>query len=223
MHKLAASLAVLTLLLSPAAVHAQELVKVAGVEATRVVIAPPQTELARIIKKGLGEAYFGAQKDTRAYSQAQKLYFFYGARHFEPLWLVQGANGSIDLSPRAAKIVEVFKKAELEGFRPSDYLTPELDVAAAGTDPVKLAALETAFSSAVTRYAQDAYGGRIAPTEVSKLWTITPKRINDAEVLMQLASSDTPDQILGDLSPKGREFVRDAAASAPRRSRARNP
>src|SRR5690606_16685821 len=98
--------------------------------------------------------------------------------------------------------------------RPSDYLTPELDPAAAGTDPVKLAALETAFSQAAVRYAQDAYGGRIPPTAVSKLLTITPKRIDQAEMLLQLASSDAPDQVLLDLDPTHVEFGRLKAALA---------
>ena len=48
-------------------VLAQEVVKVAGIDATRIVIAPPQTELARIIKSGLSAAYQSAPKDTRAY------------------------------------------------------------------------------------------------------------------------------------------------------------
>jgi murein L,D-transpeptidase YcbB/YkuD len=208
MRKLTVSIALLTSLLVPfSGAVAQEVISVAGVEATRVVIAPPQTELARIIKKGLSDAYFGAQKGTRAYAQAQKLYFFYGGRHFEPLWLVQGADGKIAFSERASKIIDVFKKAELEGFRTTDYLTPDLDVAAAGSDPARLAALETAFSSSTMRYAQDAYGGRVSPLEVNKTWTITPKVLNAADILMQLASSDAPDQILLDLSPKGREFL----------------
>ena len=202
------------LLSASSGVMAQETVMVAGVEATRIVIAPPQTELARIIKAGLSDAYVSANRETRAYQQAQKLYYFYGARHFEPLWLTKGSDGKIAFSAKAEKILEVFKEAELEGFRPSDYLTPELDVAAAGTDPAKLAALETAFSAAAARYAQDAYGGRVAPTQVSKLWTITPRVINDAEMLMKLAGSDTPDQILRDLSPKHREFLQLKAALA---------
>jgi L,D-transpeptidase YcbB len=214
MRKFAVPLAVFALLNAPGAIPAQEVVTVAGVEATRVVIAPPQTELARIIKEGLSQAYFGAQRSTRTYAQAQKLYFFYGSRHFEPLWLTENANGKIAFSERAAKIIEVFRKAELEGFRPSDYLTPELDVSAAGTDPAKLAALETGFSAAVARYAQDAYGGRVAPSEVSRLWTIEPRRINEAEILMQLAESEAPDQILYDLSPKSREFLALKAALA---------
>lgn len=185
---------------------AQEIVNVAGVEATRVVIAPPRTELARIIKAGLSESYADTQKGTRAYAQTQKLYFFYGSRHFEPLWLSQGADGKVVFSENAEKIIEVFTKSELEGFRPSDYLTANLDPAAAGTDPAKLAALETAFSAAAIKYAQDAFGGRINPRDVDKNWTIEPKRINEAEVLVQLAASDDPGQVLLDLSPKQREF-----------------
>ena len=215
MRHLTASLVLMSLIAAPLGTAvAQEVVTVAGVETTRVVIAPPQTELARIIKKGLSEAYFGARRDTRAYQQAQKLYFFYGARHFEPLWLVEGPDGKVAFSDKAKKIMEVFKASELEGFRPSDYLTPELDVAVAGNDPASLAGLETAFSAAAIRYAQDAYGGRIAPTEVSRLWTIAPRRVNEAEMLMRLAQSDAPDQILLELSPKNREFLALKAALA---------
>ncbi len=210
------SIALLGLVLAASAggTPAQEVVTVGGVEATRVVIAPPQTELARIIKKGLSDAYFSANRDTRAYGQAQKLYFFYGSRHFEPLWLVKDETGKIAFSEKAQSIIKVFESAELEGFRPSDYLTPELDVATAGTDPARLAALETAFSASAIRYAQDAYGGRVAPTEVSKLWTLAPRRINEAEMLMRLAGSDDPGALLLDLSPKGREFLALKAALA---------
>ena len=193
---------------------AQEVVTVAGVEATRIVIAPPQTELARIIKQGLGERYFGTDRATRAHRQAQTIYFFYGERHFEPLWLEQKEDGSVAFSARAEQIMEVFEQAELEGFRPSDYMTPDLDVAAAGSDPAALAALETSFSEAVARYAQDAYGGRVTPTEVNPTWTVTPRRVNEAELLMALATSDAPGQVLLDLSPTGREFLALKAALA---------
>jgi murein L,D-transpeptidase YcbB/YkuD len=195
---------------SPAALAQEAVIEKAAL--TRIVIAPPRSELARIIKAGLQEAYYGADKDSRAYQQAQKLYFFYGARGFEPLWLAPGAGGAVTFSPNALKIVEVFKAAELEGFRPADYLTPDLDPAAAGTDPARLAALETAFSQAAVRYAQDAYGGRVAPTAVSKLITIAPKRIDEAQLLLDLAASDAPDQVLLGLDPQHPEFGRLKAA-----------
>ncbi|MBN9317136.1 MAG: L,D-transpeptidase family protein [Devosia sp.] len=191
----------------PAVALAQEVVNVAGIEATRVVIAPPKTELARIIKAGLSQAYASAEKGTRAYEQTQRLYFFYGARHFEPLWLSKDDSGTIHFSANAEKIIDVFKKSELEGFRPADYLTPDLDVAAAGTDPARLAALETAFSAATMRYAQDAFGGRINPLDVNKTWTITPKRVNEAELLVKLAASTDPGKVLLDLSPTQPEFL----------------
>ncbi len=193
---------------------AQETVTVAGIETTRIVIAPPKTELARIIKAGLSSAYAAAEKGTRSYQQTQKLYFFYGSRYFEPLWLSKADDGSIAFSPNAEKIIQVFKDSELEGFRPSDYLTADLDVAAAGTDPMKLAALETAFSSAAIRYAQDAFGGRISPLDVDKNWTITPKRINEAEMLVKLAASTEPDKLLLALSPTQPEFLGLKAALA---------
>ncbi|MEO6013089.1 MAG: L,D-transpeptidase family protein [Devosia sp.] len=175
---------------------------------TKIVIAPPRSDLARIIKAGLQKAYYEADKDSRAYIQAQKLYFFYGARGFEPLWLTPGVGSAVAFSPNALKIIEVFKNAALEGFRPNDYMTPDLDPAAAGSDPAKLAALETSFSQAAVKYAQDAYGGRIAPTAVSKLLTITPKRIDEAQMLLDLAASDTPDQVLLNLDPSHEEFQR---------------
>jgi murein L,D-transpeptidase YcbB/YkuD len=195
-------------------VVAQEVVKVAGIDATRVVIAPPRSELARIIKSGLAASYQAAAKDSRVYAQAQKLYFFYGARHFEPLWLEEGKDGKVSFAPAATKIMEIFKGAAAEGLRTSDYMTPELDLAAAGTDPAKLAAVETAFSSAAARYAQDIYGGRVAPTAINKTWTKTPKRINEADMLMKLASTDTPETIFAELEPKHPEFLRLKAALA---------
>jgi len=215
MNKLRALLLASTVAIAPpAAALAQEVVNVAGIEATRVVIAPPKTELARIIKAGLSQAYASATKGSRSYQQTQKLYFFYGARHFEPLWLSQTEGGDITFSPNAEKIVGVFKEAELEGFRPADYLTSNLDVAAAGTDPAKLAALETAFSAAAIRYAQDAFGGRVNPLDIDKNWTITPKRINEAELLVKLAESREPDKVLLALSPTQREFLGLKAALA---------
>ncbi len=198
----------------PGAVFAQEAVTVNGVAGMRVVIAPPQNDLARKIKTDLSSAYYGATPSSRAFAEAQKLYFFYGARHFAPLWLKAGTDGSTSFSPAADKIIELFKQASTEGFRPSDYLTKDIDVSAAGTDPQKLAALETAFSASAVRYAQNAFGGRIAPETVSPALDPTQNRIDAAALLIKLAASDTPDKILLDLDPKEREFVQLKAALA---------
>lgn len=180
---------------------------------TRVVIAPPRTELAHIIKAALAAQYAAAPRDSRAYQDAQKLYYFYGERHFEPLWLAE-QGGKVAFSSNAEAIIKLFKASEAEGFRPSDYLTPALDVAAAGSDPAKLAALETAFSDSALRYAQDLYAGRIRPSAVSSLITVPAKRIDASATLVKLAESKDPAKVLADLEPKHPEFLALKAALA---------
>lgn len=207
MRRLIAALAGVILLATPGFAGAEEPVATTVLPPTRIVIAPARTELARIVKAGLSESYRSANPDTRAYRDAQKLYFFYGARGFEPLWLIEGADGKPAFAPNALKIMDVFKDAAAQGFRPEDYLTPELDLAAVGDDPTRLAAVETAFSAAAVRYAQHAAGGRINPLDISKLITIQPRQINPSEMLMALSAADDPAAILMDLHPKHREFL----------------
>ncbi len=189
------------------AAAAQETVSINGVEALRVVIAPPETDLAKIIKDKLSAAYYGASPSSRGYDDAQKLYYFYGARHFEPMWLETAADGSEGFSLNALKIIGIFKNAAAEGFRPSDYLTPALDVTSAGKDPQKLADLETAFSAAAFRYAHDLYMGSVLPQEVSNAIDPETKQIDAADVLVKLAQSPDPQPVFDALEPPEHEFA----------------
>ena len=207
MRGLIAALATGLMLAMPLGAIAQEVTSDTVGAPTRIVIAPARSELARIIKAGLSSAYRDANAGTRAYKDAQKLYFFYGARAFEPLWLIEGPDGKPAFAANALKIMDVFKDAAAQGFRPEDYLTPDLDLSAVGDDPLKLAAVETAFSAAAMRYAQHAAGGRINPLDVNKLITVKPRQINPTEMLMQLASAEDPAAVLMDLHPKHREFI----------------
>ena len=196
------------------AAHAQQAVTINGVDATQVVIAPPDSPIAQLIKDRLSAAFYGKGPGAKGYADAQKLYYFYGARHFDPIWLKTASDGSVAFSPAADKIIAVFKNAASEGFNPSDYLTPEINVSAAGNDPAKLAALEGAFSAATLRYAHDAYMGRIEPQDVSIDFDPESKRLDAADLLTRLATSDAPDQILLALDPTSREFATLKAALA---------
>ena len=187
---------------------------VASLAISPVIIAPPQTPLAQTIKTGLAAAYYGATKDSAAYNEAQRLYFFYGSRHFEPIWLDETATGDVAFSEAAQKILKLFAAAATEGLRPSDYLTPDLDVAGAKGDPLKMAALETAFSGATLRYATHIYTGRIVPSSVSQLLDIAPKQLDEASLLVQLASSPDPVAVLAALEPTHPEFLALKAALA---------
>jgi len=188
---------------------------VASLETDRIVIAPPQSDLGGIIKAGLSASYYGARLDSRAYNEAQKLYFLYGERHFEPIWLSKADNGAVVFSPAAERIIALFRDAESEGLRPADYLTPAIDLAQAKSgDPAVLAALETAFSEATLRYANHLHNGRIDPQSISPLLDIAPKPIDAAALLERLARSADPAAVLGELEPRHREFLALKAALA---------
>jgi murein L,D-transpeptidase YcbB/YkuD len=179
----------------------------AALATSPVIIAPPQSAMAQTIKSELSGAYYGAAKDSAAYIEAQRLYFFYGSRHFEPIWLDTAADGEVSFSARADAIISLFKNAEAEGLRPSDYLSPALDPAVAKNDASKLAELETAFSAATLRYASHLYNGRIKPQSIDKNLDIAAKPFDPTALLIQLGSSDNPAAMLAELNPKHPEFL----------------
>jgi murein L,D-transpeptidase YcbB/YkuD len=183
---------------------AYETVVVNGVEATRILIAPPKTELATTIRDGLRAAMADAS-GGREQADADRLYYFYGARHFEPLWLNETDDGLV-FSDAAEKIVSLFEKADLEGLDPSDYLTDGLDLDA-GDDPDALAALEAEFSASILRYANDAHSGRLDPRTVSGFIDVAPKTVDEAELFSALAEASDPAAVLMGYHPTHPEFV----------------
>src|SRR5690606_6300920 len=71
-----------------------------------------------------------------------------------------------------------------------------------------LARVETAFSAAALRYAQDAHSGRLDPRTVSGYIDIAPKRVNEAELLEALLSGADPARVLLGYHPSHPEFLR---------------
>ncbi|MGJ8527989.1 L,D-transpeptidase family protein [Maritalea sp.] len=185
--------------------NAQEMVLVNGIEATRVVIGPATSPLAKIIKSGLRDDYYGAKAGSRVWTNAQGLYYFYGARNFEPLWLEDNGD-KVAFSQKALGILSLFEKADAEGLRPADYLTPALNIDAAQNDPQLLAQVETAFSDAAILYAKHASGGRILPGAVSSSITLRPTRVDLAKLRVDLVSAKDPAQLLQNMHPTHVEF-----------------
>ncbi len=192
-------------LVSPGFALSPEIVDINGHTATRIVIAPPETDLARTIKTGL-RATLESARGGAAFDDALRLYYFYGARHFEPLWLDEKPDGSVAWSLNAGKIMEAFYKADYSGLDPDDYLDPVFQTVPKPGDPGALAALETRFSDAALKFAGDLHSGRIAPARVSSSITITPPKLDDTETLMQLAATDDPAAVLAELEPQEREY-----------------
>ncbi len=192
-------------LTSPVFALSPEIVEINGHAATRIIIAPPETELAHTIKTGL-RAALDAAGGGETFDDALKLYYFYGARHFEPLWFGEKRDGTVAWAANAQKIIEAFRKADYSGLDPDDYLNPDFLIVPAHVDPVELAGLETAFSDAVLRYANDLHSGRIDPRRISSSITLAPPRLDATDTLMALASTDDPAGFLVGLEPKLREY-----------------
>ena len=190
------------LVLSPGA-FAFETVMVNGVEATRILIAPPKTELATTIRDGLRAAMAEAS-GSREQADADRLYYFYGARHFEPVWLTETDDGIV-FSDAAEKIVALFEEAHLQGLDPADYLTDGLDLDVAD-DPQAMAALEAEFSASILRYANDAHSGRLDPRTVSEYVDVDPKSVNEAELFAAVAEAADPARVLMGYHPTHPEF-----------------
>lgn len=202
------ALAFLSLLaISPAKAITPEVVDIGGVEATRIVIAPPETSLASAIKEGLRTAYEARRPGTRAYDNALGLYYFYGARHFEPIWLNEDPSGKVTLSDKANDVLAVYRKSYLSGLRPDDYLTPQIAIDPSAATPADLARFETVFSATALKYAQDIYGGRVDPSSVSPMITIKPHRLDEAETLKKLIEARDPAAFLETLEPRQREYL----------------
>ncbi|WP_158541677.1 L,D-transpeptidase family protein [Pelagibacterium lacus] len=200
-----AALAGVSLLAFPSVSSAYQTVSVAGVEATRILIAPPRNDLERSIRAGLQQALDDAT-GARAGADARQLYYFYGTRHFAPLWLEETTDGIV-FSAAAESVIALFEDANLQGLDPDDYRLEGLDVAAASGNPHALAGLEAAFSAAILRYATDAHAGRLDPRTVSGFIDVAPKTVDEAELFSALAASGDPASVLMRYHPTHPEFV----------------
>ncbi len=205
MKRLVIGLCLAVGLATPVFAITPETVEINGHEATRIVIAPPESDLARIIKTGLRTALDKASGSH--VEDALKLYYFYGARHFEPLWLATGPGGTIVWSMNAEKIMEAFYKADYSGLNPDDYLNPDFQVPPRNADPARLAELETEFSDAALKFASDLHSGRIDPQRISRSITEQPPRLDSADTLIQLATGSDPAGYLKGLEPRQREYL----------------
>ena len=205
MKRIVFGLGVVLCLAAPAYAITPETVEIDGQTATRIVIAPPETELARTIKAGLKQAMKDAGGGSD-FEDALKLYYFYGARHFEPLWLDETPDGRIAWAPGATKIIEAFGEAAYSGLNPADYLDPAFGAAPDAGDPAALSHLETAFSDAALRYASNLHSGRLDPKKVSSDISSAPHEIDPTATLMALAETDDPASLFESLEPQHREY-----------------
>lgn len=135
---------------------------------------------------------------------------FYEARDYRPMWTAE----------RAAALRARLAAAAYDGFDPSDYFVP-----AAGPGGLTPAAEEVALTEAALRYARHATSGRVKPTTISRIVTIEPPVLDEAQFLERLAASHKIPQLLERLHPRHPQFtaLREKLAAALEVSRERPP
>lgn len=160
----------------------------------RIVIGPAISETAKILKS--------ITKSAREAGEAaeEQLYYFYGERGFEPLW-ISNVDGTWQISPKVASLTGSFAKADELGLISADYSLPEPTIMSAA-DAV---AYELAVTSAALRFGLDNYGGRIEPRSLSSNLDISRPRPS-SEALFSSLGEEYPGRALTALAPQDREF-----------------
>ena len=160
----------------------------------RIVIAPAVSDTARDMKTSIR-----ASRDAKAIG-AEQLYYFYGARGFEPLWISEN-NGAWKASAKSTSLRQSLERAGELGLDPADYRLPDPMVSSAA-DAV---AYELAVTSAALRFGAENYGGRLEPRSLSSNLDM-PRPQLPIDDLLRVFDADDPGQALFDLAPQEAEF-----------------
>lgn len=148
-------------------------------------------DLRPFLRDGLTHASVSAEP------QADALRTLYESRSFEPLWF--GADGP---SARALRLAEFMREAPALGLLPADYKLADLDRLRRATDARRLAEFEIVLSRSAARFAADLAGGRVASVALPADIRISPRAIDVASVLRELARTDDPARVFDALAPQ---------------------
>ena len=158
---------------------------------TAVIIADP---IIADVRQRLTRAQPTVSKDDRAALQRA-----YGVEGAKPFWTTDAA-----LSPRGFALLAELKRADDWGLKTSEFDLPNTADTAATAD--QLAEIELKLSIAALKYARNARGGRVDPTQLSsyldrKAQLLPPKRIID-----EVSTATEPDAYLRGLHPQHPQF-----------------
>lgn len=162
-------------------------------------MTPPVSEFSQELLKQLERAGTG----PRAAEEGRALAAFYAARGHAGYWVKGQA-----LAEQTLQVAAELAQADDWGLTAAELGLPDVKTAglAAATTPADLAATELALSRAVLRYARQARGGRIDPTQLSNYFDRKPALVEPVTVLEEIAKSTAPDAYLRGLHPQHPQF-----------------
>jgi murein L,D-transpeptidase YcbB/YkuD len=125
---------------------------------------------------------------------------FYEGRRFEPLW-IEGGKPTRQMSA----LRTLLDRATVYGLDASLYQTPDY-AASYPDDDERVALVDVEFSQAVARFVTHVGSGRIEPTVISPLITLTPERPNISDALTRLSRSSAVAVELGRFEPPHAQY-----------------
>lgn len=162
----------------------------------------------------LGEALGAYLGDKMARSEAvaaapylnarrwQAVADFYAARENAPVWSADGIPSLV-----ARRLIGRLGQADRDGLTPADYALPAGLARTAGKlDAQTVARFETHLSAALLAYAEEAQAGRVAPNDLSRSITASPKRPKPVAALQSLAEASDPLAVLDGFNPPHPQF-----------------
>jgi murein L,D-transpeptidase YcbB/YkuD len=166
---------------------------------TETAVPPPPVDpVVAIIRSKLADPGLrkGAHADDLAALQA-----FYGARTGGPLWITE-----MGFSARGQSALFEIEKADDWGLAASVFELPLASNLPASPEAQGLA--EIKLDLAILKYARFARGGRVNPSELSRLLDQEPPLRDAKIVLAEIEAADAPEAYLQSLHPKHEQFVR---------------
>ena len=157
----------------------------------------PVDPVVSIIRAKLSDPALGGKAHA---GDVAALASVYAARTGGPLWVTE-----MGFSAKGQKVLFEIEKAGEWGLDAAAFELPSADVLPATPEAQSLA--EIKLDLAILKYARFARGGRLTPSEVSKLFDQKPPLRDPKEVLAEIEAAEAPDAYLRSLHPKHEQFV----------------
>jgi len=159
---------------------------------------PPAHPVISVVREKLTAPDAGKKTDK---TDREALGAFYSAYAGEPYFARDGK-----LMARANAIVAEIRKADDWGLKASDFTLP--DELPASATPEQQAQAEIDVGLAALKYARYARGGRINPSQLTRMWDQEPDLVDPKDVLKAVTEASAPDDYLRSLHPKHPQFER---------------
>lgn len=143
---------------------------------------------------------------------------FYRDRADGPAWL----TGAALTDTGRAAVARIARAAE-DGLDPTAFALPDVAAINGTATPDALAAADVGLSLAVMTFAEQASGGRVAPSKISKDITRTPPTADPLAAVRAVSAAADPAAVLDGFNPPNEGFRRLKAKLAEMRARGEDP